>query len=88
MTATTLFRVEMIDGYGEEIPICIENLEYQDNIKTLTVRLNGELSGLSKNQIDILLYAIERLVDYGGNVDSMKEYLDVYDFLEKLRGRK
>lgn len=86
--STEIISIRIIDSTGKEIPNRIENLKYQDNIKTLTVRLDGELSGLSKNQIDILLYAVERLVDYGGNVDSMREYLELYDFLEKLRGRK
>lgn len=77
--------IEFVDSKGNKLfPQSIDM--DADHIKVI-LELD-ELGSLSKSQIDTLMYAVERLIDYGGNVDSMREYLELYDFLEKLRGRK
>lgn len=48
----------------------------------------SDMTCFSKTEIETLMFAVEVLIDRGGNVDSMEEFVAVYRKLEKLWSQK
>lgn len=48
----------------------------------------SDLTRFSKSEIEILMFAVGDLIDKGGNVDSMEEFVAVYRKLEKWWSQK
>ena len=77
------YKIEILDTTGRKIPSeMIEDLSWDRD--TIVVKVNTDLVVFPQSEWMTLLYLLTKAIDYGGEVEEIRNYIELFDKIKKI----
>ena len=77
------YKIEILDTTGRKIPSeMIEDLSWDRD--TIVVKVNTDLVVFPQSEWMTLLYLLAKAIDYGGEVEEIRNYIELFDKIKKI----
>ena len=77
------YKIEILDVTGRKIPSeMINDLSWDKD--TIVVKVNTDLVVFPQSEWLTLLHLLAKAIDYGGEVEEIRNYIELFDKIEKI----
>ena len=77
------YKIEILDVTGRKIPSeMIDDLSWDRD--TIVVKVNTDLVVFLQSQWMTLLHLLAKAIDYGGEVEEIRNYIELFDKIKKI----
>ena len=77
------YKIEILDVTGRKIPSeMIDDLSWDRD--TIVVKVNTDLVVFPQSQWMTLLHLLAKAIDYGGEVEEIRNYIELFDKIKKI----
>jgi hypothetical protein len=77
------YKIEILDVTGRKIPSkVIDDLSWDRD--TIVVKVNTDLVVFPQSQWMTLLHLLAKAIDYGGEVEEIRNYIELFDKIKKI----
>lgn len=77
------YKIEILDVTGRKIPSeMIDDLSWDRD--TIVVKVNTDLVVFLQSQWMTLLHLLVKAIDYGGEVEEIRNYIELFDKIKKI----
>lgn len=77
------YNIEILDATGRKIPSeVIDDLSWDGD--TIVVKVKTDLVVFLQSEWMTLLYLLAKAIDYGGGVEKIRNYIELFDKIKKI----
>ena len=77
------YDIKILDTTGRKIPSeMIDDLSWDRD--TIVVKVNTDLVVFPQSQWMTLLHLLAKAIDYGGEVEEIRNYIELFDKIKKI----